>query len=304
MKNNKNDLVAKIKDLKEKKNAIILAHNYQIMEVQEIADFVGDSLQLAKEAAKVDTDIILFAGVKFMAETAKLLSPESKVLLSKEDAGCPMADMITGEELRNFKDAHPEGKVMCYVNSSVEVKAESDICCTSSSAVKIANSLPEDQLILFVPDQNLGTYTQKQSGRKVLCWEGFCNVHHNRISIEDVQAARQKYPNYTLIVHPECRPEVFLAADVVGSTKQMADFVSENDNVIIGTEVGLVKQLQAKYPEKNLVPLNENTICVNMKKTTLEDIYETLSEEKNEINIPEEISKKALKSVNAMLELS
>jgi quinolinate synthase len=298
------ELVTKINELKKEKNAIILAHNYQVMEVQEIADFVGDSLQLAKEAAKVDAEIILFAGVKFMAETAKLLSPKSKVLLSRGDAGCPMADMITGEQLRQFKEAHPLGKVMCYVNSSVEVKAESDICCTSSSAIKIARSLPEDQLILFVPDQNLGTYTQKHTGRRVLCWQGYCNVHNNFLSAEDVKIAREKYPDYTLIVHPECKPEVFEKADFVASTKGMADYVAEHDNVIIGTEVGLVKQLQAKYPEKNLIPLSEKTICVNMKRTTLQDIYDTLNQDANEIIIDDAIAQKALKSVNAMLELT
>ena len=298
------EIIQKINSLKKQKNAIILAHNYQILEVQEVADFIGDSLQLAQEAAKVKAEIIVFCGVQFMAETAKLLKPEAKVLLSVQDAGCPMADMINTEQLRKFKSQYQNPVVICYVNSSVEVKAESDICCTSSNAVKIVNSIPKDQTILFVPDQNLGTYAAQQTGRKIIVWKGFCNVHHINIKVEDVEEVRKKYPDHTLLVHPECIPEVFKRADVVASTKGMADYTKENNNIIIGTEIGLFEQLKAKYPEKNIVPLSEKAICKNMKKTTLKDVLTTLETERNEIIIKKEIAKKAVNSIDRMLELS
>ena len=297
-------LKEQILKLKKEKNAVILAHNYQILSVQEIADFVGDSLQLAREAAKIETELIIFCGVKFMAETAKLLNPDAQVLLSVADAGCPMADMITGEQLRKFKEEHPDSLTVCYVNSSVEVKAESDICCTSGNAVKIIKSVPKEKTILFVPDQNLGTYAAEQTGRKIIVWNGFCNVHHIFITLEDVERVRRKFPDYTLLVHPECKPEVFHQADVVASTKGMADFTATHDNLIIGTETGLFEQLKAKYPQKNLVPLSGKAICRNMKKTTLSDVLETLQTERNEIIIAPETAKKAVKSITRMLELS
>ncbi|PID28022.1 MAG: quinolinate synthase [Candidatus Cloacimonadota bacterium] len=297
-------LIDRINRLKKEKNAIILAHNYQISEVQETADFVGDSLQLAQEAEKVEADIIVFAGVKFMAETAKLLNPEVKVLLSHGQAGCPMADMITGEQLKKFKEENHGSVVVCYVNSSIDVKAESDLCCTSSNAVKLINALPEDKKILFVPDKNLGTWSAKQTGRNIKVWEGCCNVHNHLVTLSDVKKVRSKYPGYKLLVHPECRIEVCEAADFVASTKGMADFVAKNDNVIIGTEVGLVDALKIKYPGKNIVPLSERTVCVNMKKTALEDILLTLEEEKNEIILDKDIAEKALSAVERMLQMS
>jgi len=297
-------LKEQILKLKKEKNAVILAHNYQILSVQEIADFVGDSLQLAREAAKIETELIIFCGVKFMAETAKLLNPDAKVLLSVADAGCPMADMITGEQLCKFKEGHPDSLTVCYVNSSVEVKAESDICCTSGNAVKIINSVPLDKTILFVPDQNLGTFAAEQTDRKIIVWNGFCNVHHIFITLEDVEKVRRKFPDYTLLVHPECKPEVFHQADVVASTKGMADYTATHDNLIIGTEIGLFEQLKARYPQKNLVPLSKNAICRNMKKTTLSDVLETLQTERNEIIIAPETAKKAVKSITRMLKLS
>ncbi len=294
----------KIHELKREKKAIILAHNYQLQEVQIVADFIGDSLQLAQQAAKVKAEMIVFCGVRFMAETAKLLKPQAKVLLSVIDAGCPMADMITGEQLRNFKSQHQDPVVICYVNSSVEVKAESDICCTSSNAVKIIRSIPEDKIILFVPDQNLGTYAAQQTGREIIVWEGFCNVHHTLISVNDVIAKRTEYPGYTLLVHPECVPDVFNLADVVASTKGMADFVKENDDIILGTEIGLFEQLKAKFPQKNIVPLSGKAVCRNMKKTTLPDVLITLETERNEILIERKIADRAVNSINRMLDLS
>jgi quinolinate synthase len=290
--------------MKKEKNAIILAHNYQYLEVQEVADFVGDSLQLAQEAAKAEGEMIVFCGVRFMAETAKLLKPKAKVLLSVEDAGCPMADMITGEQLRNFKAKHENPYVVCYVNSTVEVKAESDICCTSGNAIKVINSIPEDKTILFVPDQNLGTYAARQTGRNIIVWEGFCLVHHIKISAEDVKRVRREYPDYTLIVHPECAPEIFEQADFVASTKGMSDYVKEHDKVILGTEVGLYEQLKNFYPEKELVPLSTESICQNMKKTKLADLHKTILTERNEIIIEPEIADKAVRSIQRMLEIS
>ncbi len=298
------NLKEKILRLKKEKNAIILAHNYQITDVQDVADFTGDSLQLAIEAEKVKADIILFCGVRFMAETAKLLNPYTKVLLSKKDAGCPMADMITAEQLREFKSKYENAVTVCYVNSSVEVKAESDITCTSGNAVKVINSIPADKTVLFVPDQNLGTYAAEQTGRNVIVWKGFCNVHHHNITLMDVKRIREKYPDYKLLVHPECKPEVFEKADLVASTKGMADYVKNHDKVIIGTEIGLYHKLKKEYPAKHLVPLSDKAVCINMKKTNLEDVYKTLSEEKNEITIPSEIAEKAKKSIVRMLQLS
>ena len=298
------NLKEKIIRLKKEKNAIIIAHNYQITDVQDVADFTGDSLQLAREAANVKADIILFCGVRFMAETAKLINPNTKVLLSKTDAGCPMADMITAKHLREFKSKYPNSLVVCYVNSSVEVKAESDITCTSGNAVKIVNSLPKDKKILFVPDQNLGTYTARQTGREIILWKGFCNVHHINITVEDIKKARKEHPDYKILVHPECKPEVFEKADYVASTKGMVDFVKNNDKVIIGTEIGLYYKLKKQYPNKNLLPLSHKAICVNMKKTELIDVYNTLKEESNEIIIEPKIADRAKSSIVRMLEVS
>ncbi len=304
--NNLSEKITKetIQRLKREKNAVILAHNYQILEVQDIADFTGDSLALAQEATRVDADIIVFAGVRFMAETAKLLNPKAKVLLTHKEAGCPMADMITGEQVVEFKKQHPNSVTVCYVNSTVEVKAESDLCVTSSNAVKIVNSIPEDKTILFVPDQNLGTYAADKTGREIIVWDGYCNVHHQMIRIEDIEKARKKHPDHTILVHPECKPEVFRSADVVASTQGMQDYAAEHDNLIVGTEIGLVRKLQQLYPEKSILPLSERATCINMKKTSLREVLLTLLEETGEITIDETIAKKALKSIDAMLKRS
>jgi len=296
--------IDEILELKKQKKAIILAHNYQTLDVQKVADFVGDSLQLSQEAAKVEGEIIVFCGVRFMAETAKLLKPEAKVLLSSEKAGCPMANMITGKQLIEFKKKYKNPYVVCYVNSTVDVKAESDICCTSGNAISIINSISLEKTILFVPDQNLGTFAAQKTGRNITVWDGYCNVHHLFISLEDVLSIKKKYPDYTLLVHPECKPEVFNQADLVCSTKGIADYVEEHDKIIIGTEIGLYYQLKAKYPKKKLVPLSEKAVCVNMKKTTLNDVYLTLKNERNEIILDKIIMKKAVKSIDRMLELS
>jgi len=290
--------------LKKEKNAVVLVHNYQFLEVQDIADYIGDSLDLSQKAEQTDADIILFCGVKFMAETAKILSPEKKVLLSHKDAGCPMAEMITANELKKLKNQYGSNrKVVCYVNSTAEVKAESDICCTSANAVKIVNSFPKDQKFIFVPDKNLGSYTAMKTGRDILLWNGYCIVH-DIITLENVNLARQKYPDYSLIVHPECKPEVYNAADAVGSTKQIEDYVDTHDKVIIGTEIGMYHKLQHKYPQKQLTPLSKKMVCQNMKKTKLVDVAMTLYYEQNEVIVPERIAKKAYQAVDRMLKLS
>ncbi len=298
------ELICKIEHLKEEKEALILVHNYQPLEIHSVADIAGDSLELAKEATKADARIIVLAGVRFMAETAKLLNPRAKVLLSHPGAGCPMADMISAEQLHRFRGEYPGSEVVCYVNSSVEVKAGSDICCTSSNALKVVNSIPSDKQILFVPDQNLGTYAAEQSGRDIVVWKGFCSVHHARISVADVERARRDYPDYTLIVHPECHPDVFHQADMVASTKGMADFVAENDRVVLGTEVGMTEQLRSKYPEKKIVPLSRDAICRNMKKSNLPLLLEVLQNESNEITIDQQIADRALRSLERMLAVS
>ena len=300
----KTELINEIERLKKEKNVVILAHNYVTLDVQDIADFVGDSLQLSIEASKVKADIIIFCGVKFMAETAKILSPKIKVLLPVEDAGCPMADMITGEQLRQFKNNHPNSIVICYVNSTAEVKAESDICCTSSNAVKIIESLPRDKKILFVPDQNLGTYAQHQTGRNIIVWDGYCPIHHLKMSKSDVLRVKKEHPKHKLLVHPECPTEIVKYADVVSSTKGMADYAKEHDNLIIGTEVGLYEQIKRDNPGKSIVPLAMNAVCDDMKKVTLKDVLRSLQDETFEITMPEELRLAAKKSIDAMLEFS
>ena len=293
----------KIKNLKKEKKAIILAHNYISLEVQKIADIVGDSFQLARAAKEIEANIILFCGVTFMAETAKLLNPSTKVLLSNINASCPMADMAEAADLKRFKEAHPSHLIVCYVNSTVAVKALSDVCVTSSNAVKIVEKLPKETPIMFVPDQNLGTYVQKKTNRKIDLWDGFCPIHHLNITLDDIYKARDIFPDHSIIVHPECRPEIIELADFVGSTKQLLDYSEEHDRVIIGTEIGLIRMLQDKYPQKSIHALSERAECVNMKKTTLDDVYHTLLYETNEIFISPDISEKALLPIEKMLEL-
>lgn len=297
------ELICKIKRLKKEKDALILAHNYQPLEIHTVADITGDSLQLAEEAAAAGAKMIVMCGVQFMGETVKLLNPSAKVLLSHPDAGCPMANMITGEQLRRFKAEHPNNTVVCYVNSTVDVKAESDICCTSSNAVRVLNSIPEDKTILFVPDQNLGSYAAEKSGRKVVVWQGYCSVHHHNITVDDVKTARIKYPEHTIVVHPECSPEVVKLADFAASTKGMADYVVEHDKVILGTEVGLYELMKSRYPEKDIHPLSTRAICRNMKKSNLELLAATLEKEANEIIIDKEIAERALTPIARMLEI-
>ncbi|PKM81396.1 MAG: quinolinate synthase [Firmicutes bacterium HGW-Firmicutes-14] len=297
-----NQTIEVIKNLRERYNAVILAHLYQQAEVQDIADFVGDSLGLSQEAAKTDADVIVFCGVHFMAETAAILSPEKTVLLPEINAGCPMADMVTAEALREKKREYPDAVVVCYVNSSAEVKAESDICCTSANAVKIVRSVPADKRVLFVPDRNLGHYVGIQSGREIIYWDGYCNTH-DKLTAEDVKKAMAAHPDATVMVHPECRPEVIELADQVFSTSGMIRFARESDNreFIIGTEMGILHQLYKTAPEKIFHLASDKLVCPNMKATSLEKVKWALEEMQPRIMVPDEIREKALGAVERMI---
>lgn len=298
-------IISEIKRLKEEKNAVILAHNYQIPEIQDIADYVGDSLGLSRKAADTDADIIVFCGVHFMAESAKILSPNKKVLLPVLDAGCPMADMIDADQLRMFKEEYPDATVACYVNSSAEVKAESDICVTSSNALKIIKSL-DSKRILFIPDQNLGHYiSRKVPEKEIISWEGFCITHH-RVRHNEIDMIRKHRGETKILVHPECNPAVVEKADFVGSTSQIIEHIKQSDEkeFIIGTEMGILHTLRKQNPGKKFHLLSPSLVCYNMKKTSLEDVYRALKDEKNEISVDKEVMDKAYKSLERMLELS
>jgi quinolinate synthase len=289
--------------LKEDRHAIILAHNYQPDAVQDIADLTGDSLELSRAAATMDGDIIVFCGVDFMAETAAIISPDKTVLLPARDACCPMADMITADELKFVKSRHPDAAVVCYVNTTAEVKAESDICCTSSNAVKVVNSVTENQVI-FVPDRNLGQYVQRFCKKEILQWEGFCIVH-DQITPAQVASAQQAHPGAVLLVHPECRPEVIDLADHVASTSGIIRYVcnSLEKEFIIGTEVGILHRLKKECPEKRGYPLSPAAICRNMKKTDLTKVRDALQTLRPRITVPDEIADRARGAIERMLAL-
>ena len=287
--------------LKKDRHAVILAHNYQRADVQDIADLTGDSLELSRAAAVMDGDVIVFCGVDFMAETAAIISPEKTVLLPAYDACCPMADMITADELKLVKSRHPEAAVVCYVNTTAEVKAESDICCTSSNAVKVVNSLKEDRII-FVPDRNLGLYTQRFTKKEILPWEGFCIVH-DRITPDHVHRAHDLHPGASIVVHPECRPEVIDLADHVASTsgiiRQVCD--SPEKEFIIGTETGILHRIRKECPTKKCYPLSAEAICTNMKKTDLLKVRQALLDLRPRITVPEEVAQRARRAIERML---
>lgn len=291
--------------LKSEKNAVILAHHYQSMTVKEISDYVGDSLELSKIAANIDANYVVFCGVHFMAESAKILSPEKRIFLPNIEAGCPMADMVTREKLEEMKAEFPEAKVVSYVNSSAEVKSISDICCTSSNAVKIVNSIDAKEII-FVPDQNLGAYVSSLCPDKTIhLWRGFCPTHH-RVSKFDVESVRLKYPNAKLYVHPECRPEVLEFADFIGSTAQIikACETSEEHTFIIGTEQGVVDSLSVALPDKKFHIMDASMVCKNMKRTRLSDVLLSLKEEYGEIEVDEKVAVNARKAIFDMIERS
>ncbi len=300
-----NELIEKINKLKKEKNAVILAHCYQNAEIDEVADYVGDSLYLSQMAAKTDADIIVFAGVYFMAQTAKILNPNRKVLLPRLESGCRMADMITLEQLREFKSKYPEMPTVCYINSTAEVKSECDICCTSSNALKIVNSLKAKE-ILFLPDTYLGKWVESQLGNvKVNTYTGFCPTHV-QIRPKDVTEARAKYPEALVLAHPECHQSVVAMADYVGSTTGIMKFAAQSDKkqFIIATEKGVVDRLKRDYPEKEFYLIKDSVICPNMKWHTLTDIYNALDREEHEITVDSEIASKALKCIDRMLEVS
>ena len=297
------DLQEKIAGLKEERDAIILAHNYQVPEVQDIADLVGDSLELSRAAATMEGRVIVFCGVDFMAETAAILSPEKTVLLPSSDACCPMAEMITADELRFVKSRNPDAAVVCYVNTTAEVKAESDICCTSSNAVNVVNSVDQDRVI-FVPDRNLGAYAARFTKKKVMPWEGFCIVH-DRITPDDVRAAKQLHPGAEVLVHPECRPEVVDLADHVASTSGIIARVGSSpaDEFIIGTEVGILHRIAKEHPGKRCYPLSDAAVCRNMKKTDLVKVHHALATMEPRITVPEEVASRARLAIERMLAL-
>lgn len=294
-------LIDEINALRIERNAVILAHYYQPGEIQDIADFVGDSLQLAQKAAATDADVIVFCGVDFMAESAAILSPEKIVLLPDVQAGCPMADMVEPNRLREEKAKHPGIKVICYVNSSAEVKAESDICCTSSNAERIVNSLPDEE-ILFVPDGNLGRYVAAKTKRSINFWPGFCPTHH-RLSREDIIAKRKEFPEAKVLVHPECREEVWQEADYVGSTAGIIQYAinSPEQEFIIGTECGILHELSKRCPRKKFYMASDYMICPNMKKISLEKVRYSLKNLEPVISVSKEIRERSVSALERML---
>ncbi len=312
------ELAERIRRRKEQLNAVILGHNYQRVEIQEVSDYLGDSLGLSQEAAKTEADVIVFCGVHFMAETAKVLSPEKTVLMPDLRAGCPMADFVTGDALRMLKARHPGAVVVAYVNSTAEVKAESDVCCTSANAVAVVDSIPRDRTILFVPDRNLAKYAAEKSGRPyavagredgpvepgtVLAWDGYCYVHDDLV-LDELAEAKRRHPRALVVIHPEARADLLAHADVVASTARMVDIAEQNDAVIFGTERGIVDRLKARFPEKTLVPLSGAAICGNMKVNTLAKLAWSLDHGKHEIVLDEDVRRGAETALRRMLEHS
>jgi len=297
------DVLKRISGLKARRKAVILAHNYQVPEVQDAADFVGDSLELSRKAAGLDADVIVFCGVHFMAETAAILSPGKTVLLPEVEAGCPMADMINGRELRAWKTRYPGLPVVCYVNTSAEVKAESDICCTSSNAVSVVNSLGVDEL-LFVPDKNLAAYVARETGKTIRAWDGYCYVHH-RFTPEDIRAARRRHPGAEVWVHPECPLDVIDLADRTLSTGKMVAEARTTScrDVVIGTEKGIIYRLAKENPAVRFHPARESAVCAHMKMTTLEKVLRALETDTHRVTVPPEIADRARGAIQAMLKI-
>ena len=303
MENRDAELLEKISVLKERRNAVLLVHNYQLGEVQDIADFIGDSLDLSQRAAETDADVIVFCGVHFMAETASILCPDKVVLLPDVNAGCPMANMITAERLQAKKKEHPQAAVVCYINSSAEVKAESDICCTSANAVRVVESLDARE-ILFVPDQYLGHYVSTRTSKKMILWPGFCPTHV-RIKPERIKELKKECPQARVVVHPECTPEVIALADEVLSTSGMCKYAGRDEvrEMVVGTEIGIIHRLKKENPGKKFIPISEQAICPNMKLTTLEKVLWSLEEIEPEVKVAEPIRFKAKAAVDKMLKI-
>jgi len=295
------ELGARILELKKKLNAVIVSHNYQRPEVQDIADFVGDSLELARKCAEIQAEVIVFCGVHFMAENAAILNPRSIVLLAEATAGCPMADMIDVEDLMEWKRRYPKAAVVCYVNSSAAVKAESDICCTSANGLKVVQSLPQEE-VLFIPDQHLGHYISTKTEKRIILYPGYC-ITHRRLNLEQVRRAKELHPEAKVIVHPECVAEVVALADAVLSTSQMIRYAKQSEDKVflIGTEEGLLHRLRKENPEKTFYLLSPGLVCPNMKRTRLETVLKTMEEMRNIITIPEEVRVKAKRALDRML---
>ena len=304
MENRDAKIVEKILSLKRERNAVILAHNYQLGEVQDIADFVGDSLELSQNAARTDADVIVFCGVHFMAETASILCPDKIVLLPDINAGCPMANMITAKELKERKRELPRATVVCYINSTAEVKAESDVSCTSANAVKVIENVDSEE-VLFVPDQYLGHYVSTKIDKKMFFWPGYCPTHM-KIVPKHIKELRQQYPLAKIVVHPECRADVIALADQALSTGGMCRYARREDvsQMIVGTEVGIIHRLRKENPGKRFVPASEHAVCPNMKLINLEKVLWSLEEISPEVKVPEEISLRAKAAVDRMLEVA
>lgn len=316
------ELVDRIRSRKRDLNAVILGHNYQRVEIQAVSDYLGDSLGLSQQAAETDADTIVFCGVHFMAETAKILSPSKMVLMPDLRAGCPMADFVTAQSLRTLKQRFPDAAVVTYVNSTAAVKAESDICCTSSNAVQVIESFPRDRTILFVPDKNLADYTARKTGRPIrssseylkgdapapepgtiIAWDGYCYVHDDLV-LTELDEAKRKHPNAKVVIHPEARRDLLQRADFVVSTARMAAIAEEHDELIIGTERGLIDRLQKQFPHKTIVPLSRAAVCGNMKVNTLAKLAWCLDHEQYELTLAEDVRSRAETALRRMLELS
>ncbi len=294
----------RIAKLKRELNAIIVAHNYQRPEVQDIADFTGDSLELAQRCVGADAEIIVLCGVRFMAETAAILNPASTVLLSHPDAGCPLADMINVGELKQWKERYPKATVVAYVNTTAAIKAESNICCTSANGIEVVTSCLAKE-ILFIPDQNLGHYISTKTNKRMILYPGFCDTHA-KVTAEQVSLAKQRYPQAKVLVHPECRPEVINLADAALSTSQMLRYAKQSNNktFLIGTEEGVLHPLRKQNPEKEFYLISDGFICPDMKKTTLETVIEAMQTKSNVVIVPEETRIKAKQAIDRMLAIT
>ncbi len=297
------NIVQKILERKKNLNALILAHNYQIPEIQDIADFVGDSLELSRSAKETDKDIIVFCGVRFMAETAKILSPDKVVLIPEMDAGCPLADTVKPEDIRELRERYPDATFVAYINTSAEVKAEVDICCTSSNALKVVESAKTDKVV-FLPDKNLGSFVKRFTKKELIIWDGSCPIHNEFISKDKILRLKEKYPDAKILVHPECPPEVIDIADEVASTSGIIRLSQsiKNKRFIIGTEEGILHRLKKENPEKEFFTVN-GAICVNMKKINLDSLLNSLEKLIFRIELKEDIIKRARESIEKMLNL-
>jgi quinolinate synthase len=301
---NKEHLIQNILRLKQEKNAVILAHNYQPPAIQDLADMTGDSLELSRQAASTAADVIVFCGVAFMAETAAILNPGKTVLLPRLDAGCPMADMITPGDVRSVRAQYPGVPIVTYVNSTAAVKAESTVCCTSANSIQVVESFTEHDTVYMAPDQNLAKYTARHTRKKVHHWNGYCPIHHN-LTVEAVEKKKKKHPEALFLAHPECPPEILDLADMIQSTSGMLRFVAESTHqaFIIGTEEGILHPMRKRNPDKQFYPVSDTMVCPDMKKTTLQDVLRALETLQPRISVPEEIRIRALDAVERMLNI-